>query len=120
MRGTLSIAAAAGLTTGLALLCGPAAAASYQGDAAANTFVGTSGADRAFLRGGNDTVEPRAGADQIHLGAGNDEVILRADRSVDEIWCGPGIDTVVWLNSVPDPRDILHGCEEALRVLITP
>jgi len=120
MRGTLSIAAAAGLTAGLALLCGPAAAASYKGDAAANTFVGTTGADRAFMGGGNDTARPRAGADRIHLGAGNDEVILRADGSVDEIWCGAGTDTVVWLNSRPDPRDVLHGCEEALRVFVSP
>jgi Ca2+-binding RTX toxin-like protein len=85
-----------------------------------DTLHGGTGADLLYGGTGGDSVTPGPGADQVHLGAGNDEVILRSDGSVDEVWCGRGYDSIVWLNSEPDPLDVFHGCEETLRVFMSP
>lgn len=87
-----------------------------------DTLVGGGGQDELLgggsgdlLKGGDgdDQVWPGRGADTVRLGPGNDEVTLAPDGRIDTIDCGPGHDTVVWLEAA-DPLDALINCEDVL------
>jgi hypothetical protein len=85
-----------------ALVAGAARAALLRGTEGSDRLVGTPAADTIYGLGGADTIDGRGGADVIVAGPGRDSVqggtgddrIAVQDGAVDNVTCGPGLDTV--------------------------
>lgn len=91
------------LTVLLALLAGPAAAATIHGTAGPDVLRGTRGADTIFGLGGRDTIrglggndllDGGAGRDLVSGGTGSDRIAAQEDGAADTVTCGKGVDLV--------------------------
>ena len=76
-----------------ALFRGTDRADKLTGTPATDTIYGLAGADAIDARGGADLIVPGAGRDTVNGGPGDDRIAAQ-DGAVDEITCGPGVDTV--------------------------
>jgi Ca2+-binding RTX toxin-like protein len=134
-RGTITLLVVVAL---LALVPGIALARNFVGTNGNDRIIGTQAEDLITARGGNDVVEGRGSDDEINGGSGDDrlrdntaavdadeilggrgrDIIDVADGDdpndpvepiIDEVDCGPGIDTVMGADDV----DIVDGetCE---------
>jgi Ca2+-binding RTX toxin-like protein len=68
------------------------------------------GRDEVRGGGGADRITVGEGADHVRGGTNGDEFTVRPDGRPDLIACGPGDDTVIWVNR-HERRDQMTGCE---------
>jgi RTX calcium-binding nonapeptide repeat (4 copies) len=78
---------------------------SVVGGSASDSLTGSAEPDGLFGGPGPDTLDGRGGADVINGEADNDTVLAR-DGALDDIDCGPGVDT-----AIVDSSDKVVGCE---------
>jgi hypothetical protein len=80
-------------------------------------LVGGSGRDRITGSPASDLIDPGGGADMVEAKGGSDEIVQYADKSPDQIDCGPGRDqvSVGGKGKAVDPFDRLRSCERVKR-----
>lgn len=124
MKGTVA-AGAAGAVAALAILTSlaPGIGSLRGASSDAGGYVGTAVEVLPKAAAPTEGAEPPAPkpakVHTIRLTEGNDEVTLEPDGKPDEVWCGGGVDTVVFAPEA-DPLDVLHDCEEFLNLYVSP